>query len=102
KVKSERKREAENAAKALNVHDIQFFDVGDYPLGMDAAAKLRLVDVIRAVQPGFILTHSKWDPYNLDHMQTFEITLESRMIAQAHGHRPGEKILGAPQVYLFE
>ena len=38
-VKSERKREAENAAKALGVHDIQFFDLGDYPLEMTREAK---------------------------------------------------------------
>ena len=29
KVKTERRKEAENAAQALNAHDIQFFDVGD-------------------------------------------------------------------------
>lgn len=32
RVKTERRREAENAARALDVHDIQFFDLGDYPL----------------------------------------------------------------------
>ncbi len=31
-VKRERRKESEAAAKALNVHDIQFFDLGDYPL----------------------------------------------------------------------
>src|SRR5690606_10964910 len=48
-VKAERRREAENAAKALDVHDIQFFDLGDYPLEMDRDAKFRLVDVMREV-----------------------------------------------------
>ena len=38
-----------NAAKALDVHDIQFFDLGDYPLEMTRQAKDRLVDVMRAV-----------------------------------------------------
>ena len=32
KVKTERRKEAENAAAALGVNDIRFFDVGDYPL----------------------------------------------------------------------
>ena len=27
---------------------------------------------------------------------------QCRMIAQAWGHNPGEKVLGAPQLYLFE
>jgi 4-oxalomesaconate hydratase len=30
------------------------------------------------------------------------MTLECRSTAQAWGHNPGERILGAPQVYLFE
>lgn len=101
-VKAERRREAENAAAALNAHDIRFFDLGDYPLELDRAAKDRLVDLIRAVQPRFILTHSTHDPYNTDHMHACQVTLETRMIAQAWGHNPGEKVLGAPQVYLFE
>ena len=102
KVKAAREEEARNAAAALGVRDIRFFDLGDYPLELDRAAKDRLVDVIREVQPAFILTHSKYDPYNTDHMYACEVTLECRMIAQAWGHNPGEKVLGAPQVYLFE
>lgn len=102
RVKAERRKEAENAARALDVHDIQFFDLGDYPLEMDRAAKDRLVDVIRAVQPDFMLSHSHYDPYNTDHMYATGVALECRMIAQAWGHNPGEKVLGAPQLYLFE
>ncbi|WP_280110949.1 PIG-L deacetylase family protein [Roseivivax halodurans] len=102
KVKAAREEEARSAAAALGAHDIRFFDLGDYPLEMDRAAKDRLVDVIREVQPSFILTHSKYDPYNTDHMYACEVTLECRMIAQAWGHNPGQKVLGAPQVYLFE
>lgn len=101
-VKAVRRKEAENAAKALDVHDIRFFDLGDYPLRLDDEAKGRLVDVIRSVQPRFMMSHSKFDPYNTDHMYTTEVVLEARMIAQAWGHNPGEKVLGAPQLYLFE
>ena len=102
KVKAARRKEAENAAAALNVHDIQFFDLGDYPLELDRPAKDRLVDLIRAVQPRFMLGHSHWDPYNTDHMYATKMVLECRMIAQAWGHNPGEQVLGAPQLYLFE
>jgi len=84
------------------VHDIQFFDLGDYPLNLDQDDKFRLVDVIRAVQPKFMMSHSQYDPYNTDHMYTTEVAMECRMIAQAWGHNPGEKVLGAPQLYLFE
>ncbi len=101
-VKSVRRGEAEKAAAALGAHDLICFDLGDYPLTLDADAKDRLVDVLRAVQPSFILTHSKYDPYNTDHMATMAFTMEARMIAQAWGHNPGEKVLGAPQMYLFE
>lgn len=101
-VKSNRRREAENAAKALNVHDIQFFDIGDYPLHLEKEDKFKLVDLMRAVQPSFMLSHSQYDPYNTDHMYTTQVTMEARMIAQAWGHNPGEKVLGAPQLYLFE
>lgn len=102
KVKAARHREAENAAKALGVHDLISMDLGDYPLRLDEAAKFGLVDVMRTVQPSFIMTHSKYDPYNTDHMYATEVVLETRMIAQAWGHKPGEKVLGSPQVYLFE
>ena len=92
----------EAAAKALDVHDIQFFDLGDYPLELDREAKYRLVDLMRAVQPDFLMSHSHYDPYNTDHAYATRVTMECRMIAQAWGHNPGEKVLGAPQLYLFE
>ena len=102
KVKKERRLEAENAAKALGVIDIRFFDVGDYPLDLGPSVQNKMVDVIREIQPKFIMSHSKWDPYNTDHMNTTQFVLQCRMIAQAWGHNPGQKVLGAPQVYLFE
>ena len=102
KVKTERRKEAENAAVALGVNDIRFFNVGDYPLDLGRETQDRMVDVIREVQPKFMMSHSKWDPYNTDHMDTTQFTLQCRMIAQAWGHNPSEKVLGAPQLYLFE
>jgi len=101
-VKAVRRSEAENAAAALGARDIRFLDLGDYPLTFTPEAKFRIVDIIREVQPRFMFSHSKWDPYNTDHMNTTQAVLECRMIAQAWGHNPGEKVLGAPQLYLFE
>ncbi len=101
-VKKAREKEAGAAAEILGVHDIQFFDMGDYPLDFTSEHRNRLVDTIRAVQPSFMMSHSTWDPYNTDHMNTTRFLLEARMIAQAWGHNPGEKVLGAPQLYLFE
>jgi len=101
-VKSIRRKEAENAAHALNVHDIKFLDLGDYPLNLGQEAQDQVVDIIRTVQPKFMMSHSQYDPYNTDHMRTTDFALTCRMIAQAWGHNPGEKVLGAPQLYLFE
>lgn len=102
KVKAARRHEAEAAAGALGAHDILFHDLGDYPMEFTRAAKDRIVDVMRAVAPSFMLSHSAYDPYNTDHMQTTQVVLECRSTAQAWGHKPGEKVLGAPQLYLFE
>ncbi|MDH5361120.1 MAG: PIG-L family deacetylase [Gammaproteobacteria bacterium] len=101
-VKSARRAEAEAAAQALNAHDIVFFDVGDYPLEMGRDDKFKLVELMRKVQPNFMMSHSQYDPYNTDHSYTTQVTMECRMIAQAWGHNPDEKVLGAPQLYLFE
>ena len=101
-VKAARRAEAEAAADALGVADIRFLDLGDYPLDLGPAAQERMVDIIREVQPKWMMSHSLWDPYNTDHMNTTRFVLECRMIAQAWGYKPGEKVLGAPQLYLFE
>lgn len=102
RVKATRRDEAQKAAKALGVHDLIEFDMGDYPLEFTRAHKDRLVDVMRTVQPDFLASHSLFDPYNSDHMLTTQVVLECRSTAQAWGHNPGQKVLGAPQLYLFE
>lgn len=102
KVKAHRKLESMAAAKILGVHDIQFWDLGDYPLTLDQAALYRLVDVHRAIHPSFVLTHSKEDLYNHDHPATTDFAQHARILAQAHGHNPEQKVCGAPPVFLFE
>jgi len=102
RVKDVRRSEAEAAAEVLGVNDLVCLDLGDYPLDFSRENKGKIVDVIRKVQPAFMLSHSQYDPYNTDHMNTTNAVLECRMIAQAWGHNPGEKVLGAPQLYLFE
>ena len=102
RVKAARRAEAEKAAQVLGVHDLVSFDLGDYPLRLSDGDKDHLVDVIRAVNPAFMLSHSRYDPYNTDHMYATQVAIECRMIAQAWGHKPGEGVLGAPQLYLFE
>ena len=101
KVKSARLAEAEKAAKILG-GDIEFYDLGDYPLHVPTDAFDKLVDLYRKLKPKFVLTHPKEDPYNFDHPYANRIAQEARIIAQAHGHKPGEGVLGAPPVYMFE
>ena len=102
RVKASREAEAMKAATALGVHDIQFWDLGDYPINLTEAAFFRLVDVYRAIHPEFMLTHSKEDIYNHDHPTVSAWAQNARITAQAHGHNPGQKVLGAPPVFLFE
>ena len=86
----------------LGVADIQFWDLGDYPITLSDEALYRLVDVYRAIHPAFVLSHSRKDIYNHDHPAVTDFAQHARIIAQAHGHNPGQKVLGAPPVFLFE
>lgn len=101
KVKAGRREEAQRAADILGA-EIEFFDLGDYPLRVSDEALFRLVDVYRELQPAFVLSHSVSDPYNFDHPLAMHVAQEARIIAQAEGHNPGEKVIGAPAVYSFE
>jgi 4-oxalomesaconate hydratase len=102
RVKRERRKEAEAAAEKLGVADTQFWDLGDYPLDLTRDALFRLVDVYRAIHPAFVLSHSEKDIYNHDHPAATDFAQHARIIAQAHGHNPGQQVLGAPPVFLFE
>ena len=102
RVKTERQAEATAAAQVLGVADIQFWDLGDYPIGLDQVALFRLADLYRVLRPDCVLTHSMHDPYNQDHPAVTSFAQHARIIAQAHGHNPGQKVLGAPPVFLFE
>ena len=101
RVKDDRRREAQAAADVLGC-EVVFLDIGDYPLRFNDDVLYALVDHYRELNPAFVLTHSLADPYNFDHPEAARLAQEARIIAQAHGHKPGQGVLGAPQVYLFE
>ncbi len=100
-VKAVRRKEAERAAEILGGEPI-FFDLGDYPMRVDDEATYRLADIYRKHRPEFVLTHSLEDPYNFDHPLAARAAQEARVIAQAHGPNPGQGVIGAPPVVLFE
>ena len=83
--------------------EIEFFDAGDYPLRLTEAHFDRMVDIYRELNPSFVLTHALEDPYNFDHPNAAHFAQETRVVAQAMGHKPGAKYTySAPPVFLFE
>jgi 4-oxalomesaconate hydratase len=101
RVKEMRREEALKAATVLG-GEIEFLDCGDYPIHFTPAHMDLLVDIYRSVKPEFVLTHALEDPYNFDHPLAAHVAQEARIVAQAHGHKPGGGVLGAPPVFLFE
>jgi 4-oxalomesaconate hydratase len=101
KVKAVRKQEALRAAEILGAKAV-FFDAGDYPMRIADEMLNKLARIYRDLRPQFILTHSLADPYNFDHPLASHFAQEARIVAQAHGHDPATKVLGAPPVFLFE
>lgn len=101
-VKADRRDEAQRAAAVLGA-EIEFFDLGDYPLRITEAAFERTVDIYRELNPAFVLTHALEDPYNFDHPLASHFAQETRVVAQAMGHKPGAQYTySAPPVFLFE
>ncbi|WP_309068121.1 PIG-L deacetylase family protein [Microbacterium sp.] len=107
-IKAIRRAEAEAAAAALGA-DIEFLDLGDYPLLESREAVQQLVDVMRRAQPTVVLTHPLSDPYNGDHPAAARMALQARVLAQAIGvanadgsYPSKDDIIGAPPVFFFE
>jgi len=102
KVKQARRAEAEKAAAILGA-EIEFFDAGDYPLRTTPEMFDRAVDIYRELNPAFVLTHALEDPYNFDHPKAALFAQETRVVAQAMGHKPAAKYTySAPPMFLFE
>ncbi len=100
-VKKIRRAEAEAAGQVLGA-TMHFLDQGDYPLPDTQDLVLQLAGLMRELQPGVILTHSRVDPYNYDHPQAADLTLRARMVAQAQGRPSAHPVIGAPPVFRFE
>jgi 4-oxalomesaconate hydratase len=101
RVKQIRCAESTRAAGILGA-EIRFFDSGDYPIVPSQETIDQMVIEYRELQPDFVLTHSFLDPYNPDHPTANDITLKTRVYAQALGYPVPGKPLGAPPVFLFE
>ena len=101
RVKEIRHAEAETAAAALGA-GFRAFDLGDYPLVLDAAAVERLTDLIRELEPQVILTHAARDPFNPDHGVAYEATVQARQLASGAGVASAFKTIAPPELLLFE
>jgi 4-oxalomesaconate hydratase len=101
RVKESRRAESQKAAEILGA-EIRFFDSGDYPIQPSAETIHEMVAEFRRLQPELVLTHSLADPYNPDHSEASQLTIRTRVYAQAAGY-PGEgRKLEAPPLFLFE
>ena len=101
RVKELRQAESQKAADILGA-EIRFFDSGDYPIKASEETVQAMVEEFRVQQPEFILTHSLADPYNPDHAEAAQLTLRTRVYAQAAGYPAGGKKLEAPPLFMFE
>src|SRR5579862_465859 len=101
RVKEIRRAESTRAAGILGA-EIRFFESGDYPILPTQETIEAMVVEYRELQPEFVLTHSFLDPYNPDHPMANDLTLKTRVYAQALGYPATGTPLGAPPVFLFE
>lgn len=100
-VKRIRHAEASQAAEALGA-SFQCFNLGDYPLFVDASALLRLTELIRETAPDVIVTHTEKDPFNPDHPLAYEVTQRARLLASGAGVASGFATIQPPELFLFE
>jgi len=101
RVKEIRRAESERAAGLLGA-EVRFFDAGDYPLRATDALVKSLVQEYRICRPEIVLTHAYNDPYNPDHPAANQLSLQTRVFAQAEGYPLPGPPLGAPPVFMFE
>ncbi len=101
RVKEIRRAESTRAAAALGA-EVRFFDCGDYPIVLSSDAIDGMVAEYRDLQPAFVLTHSRLDPYNPDHPTAHTATMQARIYAQALGYPAPGKPIDAPPVFMFE
>lgn len=77
-----RKVEGQNAALALGIKSVEFWEYEDYPLFLDKARLDRIAAKIATTKPDLIITHdSKRDAFNTDHTLIGQKIYDARFIA---------------------
>lgn len=100
-VKRVRHAEALQAAEAVGA-SFQCFDLGDYPLNIDAQALTSLTELIREIAPDVIVTHTERDPFNPDHPVASQVVQRARLLASGAGVASGFATIRPPELFLFE
>jgi 4-oxalomesaconate hydratase len=101
RVKQIRQGEAESAAAAVGA-EFECFDLGDYPLSVDAPALDRLVAAVRDFRPDCLVTHTERDPFNPDHGVASQVVERARSLAAGAGVESAFETIPPPQLFLFE
>ncbi len=102
-VKTIRRGETEAAAAILGIKNIEFWDLGDYPIGLTSEHEDRLVRKIREVRPDIILTHDKFDVLNPDHNKVSEFAFRCSIMSNSNGViMEGTKPTKQMRLYGFE
>ena len=100
-VKRIRHEEATRAADILGA-TFQCFDLGDYPLQIDALALERLTTLMRELAPDVIITHTKRDPFNPDHPLASAAVQRASILASGSGVASGFPTIKPAALFLFE
>lgn len=100
-VKRIRHEEAARAAELLGA-TFQCFDLGDYPLQIDAQTLERLTMLIRELAPDVIITHTERDPFNPDHPLAYTAVQRASILASGSGVASGFPTIKPAELFLFE
>lgn len=100
-VKRIRHEEVTHAAEILGA-TFHCFDLGDYPLQIDAHVLERLTLLIRELAPDVIITHTERDPFNPDHPLASAAVQRASILASGSGVASGFSTIKPAELFLFE
>ncbi len=94
-----RAQEAQNAGKLAGI-EVVTLDIGDLlPNGSDIAQRDMVMELIRKVQPDFIITHSPTD-YMPDHREVSKLVFDASFAASVPQYGAGGKAAVTPIFYM--
>lgn len=94
-----RAEEAQNAGKSAGI-EVVTLDIGDLlPNGSDITQRDRVMELIRKVQPDFIITHSPTD-YMPDHREVSKLVFDASFAASVPQYGNGGKAAVTPIFYM--